>query len=165
MTWFDGVLVLLILSVAFWEMRQDAGRALLDAIATIVAIQLTAHYAAPFAARLGLPLTGGEAPPHFVLCFFLGLLVAGLLLSYLGHRKTQWTLEQYDPVFGLAFGLVMAAGLAHVVAGVGARLGASGHPPQPPAYVRNSLLAEEFRSFRTYHAVLHVLNEAREARQ
>ncbi len=155
MTWYDGLVLVLFLGLVAWETRQEAGRALLDTVATLAALHMTTEYAPHATALLRLqPLAGTQMAPGAQALCFLGFWSLGLLVSAQLHRLTRWSMDNFDPVFGMVFGLVVAIGVGHAFTDITARMMIQRHN-HLPAYMRESLLSEEFRSLRTYHYVLN----------
>src|SRR4051812_47419857 len=106
MSWFDGLVLLLVAAVSVYELRQEAGRALLDAAGTLLAVHVTDLYSPHLGHALHwkAPL-GMESSPQAYLLLFIPAFLLALTLSFLVHRHLRWSLEQYDPVFGLALGV------------------------------------------------------------
>lgn len=158
MTWFDLLFVVLVLAVVVWEARMETGRALLDTVAVLAAMQFSRGPAAHLTEALNWrPLPGSPMSPLALLIVFSVLLVGGLLLSKFLHRHARWSMDQFDLLFGVALGLVMAVALGHQVADITARLviEKQGYLPE---FFQNSLVADELRSFRTYHNVVAVFH-------
>ena len=155
MTWIDVLVLVMIVGLIVFEARQETGRALLDTVATIVAVQLSTLYA-PMATQWlkWKPLGGtGVSPAAQGLCFLVawGL---GLLLSRWLHSQTRWSMDNFDLVFGTAFGIMIAIAAGHVTTDVGARMAIQKHGHLPSHYA-NSYMAGELRSFRSYHYVIN----------
>jgi uncharacterized membrane protein required for colicin V production len=164
MSWFDGLILLLVGVVALYEVRQEAGRALLDTVGTLIAVQISDLYAPQVTKMLHLSaMRGAEWAPQAYLLVFIPLLITALALSFLAHRQTRWSLDQYDPVFGMALGLCMAIALAHVTCDVAVESARLAYTKLPD-YLQTSMFAEELRSFPTYHRVLAVLADSRSSR-
>ena len=161
MTWFDVVILVGAVAILLLEMRHEAGRSLMDAVAALVALNLSVYASPALTEALGWkPLEGTSVSPGaFGLCFAI-LLGAGLLISAVAHRRTRWSMEHYDLAFSTVFGLVVAVTLGHVVTDVTARQ-ALLRQGKLPAYIRGSLVAEELRSFRTYHYVVNTFEDVR----
>ena len=154
--WFDILTVSVMLGVVAFEMRQEFGRALLDMALLLAAVYVSrsvspwvagAVHLHPDAALNQTVVTGG---------LFVVLAALGIALSRFLHRCSRWTMDQFDPVFGLAFGLVAAVvvghSLTHFVAGVSSVPGAG-----PPPFVSRSVVAQELVSFRSYHYLVDTL--------
>jgi hypothetical protein len=161
MTWFDLVALLFAAIIIIFEARQEAGRGLLDTIATLVAVHLTRHWSPLLSDLLRWPpLPGTDASPWaYALCFGI-LWSAALLVSRWLHRQTRWTMDTYDAAIGAAFGLLIAATAGHVVVESIARVTMASIGELPDC-LRNSCFAEELRSFRTYHTVMNILENTR----
>jgi len=158
MTWFDGVILLVVVGLVILEARREAGRSLLDAVATLAALHFAQHLAPSLTANFGWrPLEGTTSAPGALAVAFGALWVIGLLVAFVLHSRTRWTMEQYDIAFSLAFGLVVAVGTGHMVTEVAARRGVE-KTGQVPPYIRHSLVAEELRSFHSYHYVIDTLS-------
>lgn len=158
MTWFDLLFVILVLAVVVWEARMETGRALLDTVAVIAAMQFSRLPAAALTDAMNWrPLPGSDMSPLASLISFSILLVLGLVLSKVLHRHARWSMDQFDLLFGAALGLVMAVALGHQVADITARFVIERHGFLPD-YYQNSLVADELRSFRTYHYVVAVFH-------
>lgn len=160
-SWFDGVILMVVGAVMFFELRQEAGRSMLDAVAALVALNATGHLAPALTGALNWkPLPGTDvSPAAFALCFAV-LLGVGLLVSTLLHARTRWSMDHYDVAFSAVFGLVVAVTLAHTVTDLTARQAILSQG-RVPAYISGSLVAEEVRSFRTYHYVVNTFEEMR----
>ena len=155
MTPFDGLVLLILAGILFFEARQEAGRALLDTLATILALHVTAASAAPLTGLLGwrvMPDT--EVSPALFGLLFALLWGLGMLLSRYLHSRTRWSMDHLDPVFGFGFGLVIAVAVGHTFTDTAARVALLHHGTLPP-YLAQSCLVEELGSFRSYHYVLN----------
>ena len=158
MTWFDLVILLLAVGLLIRGIRQEAGRGLMDAIATLVAVHFSRLTATGLTQTLGWRVVPGLgcSPLLLALCFaaFWG---AGLGLSRLLHSQTRWSMDNFDFLFGIIFGLVVAFSVGHVATEV-----AEGFATRPdgtvPEYMQNSCVADELRSFHTYHYVINVFH-------
>ena len=163
MTWFDGLILLIVAAVCIYELRQEAGRSLLDAMGTLLAVHVTDLYSPHLGAALHWKAPHGmESSPQAYLLLFVPMFLLALTLSFLAHRNLRWSLDQYDPVFGMALGLCAAIALAHVASDMAMRSALVANP-KLPQYLANSLFAEELRTFPTYHRVMAVLMQARTA--
>lgn len=161
MTWFDALLMAVIIGFVVFEARQEAGRALLDAVAALSA----AAFCPPVGAYLTLrwhwkAMPGTDVAPPALAIAFAGLLVAGLVVARFIHRRTRWSMEHYDVAFGLVFGVVIGIAVGHGMTDVAARW-ALAHHGHLPDYLNHSLLSEELRSFRSYHYVMGILEAGR----
>ena len=164
MSWFDVLVCLLVAAVVALEMRQDAGRSVLDTVAAIAAVQVSGHFGAPLTAHLGWkPFPGTHVSPLAQGLLFLVLWAVGLGLSLYVHRQTRWSMDQFDPVFGLVFGLVIAGAAGHVLCEVTMQAAVMDYG-KLPGYLRNSCFAEELRSFQSYHYVLDTFSAAQDSR-
>jgi hypothetical protein len=158
MTWFDLLFVVLVLAVVVWESRMETGRALLDTVAVLAAMQFSRGLAAVLTdAFQWRPLPGSPMSPLALLIAFSVLLLLGLLLSKALHHHARWSMDQFDLLFGAALGLVIAVALGHQVADITARFVIEKNGFLPEFY-QNSLVADELRSFRTYHYVVAVFH-------
>jgi uncharacterized membrane protein required for colicin V production len=157
-TWFDALVALLVVAFFVFEMRQEAGRALMDTVATLAALHLAREYAPLLTAALGAaPLPGSQTSPAlYGACFGL-FWVIGLAVSYQLHCLTRWSFDHVDPVFGALFGIVVGVSVGHVFTDVTARLAVM-HYGFLPDYMQNSWVGAELRSFRSYHYVLDVFH-------
>ncbi len=160
MSLLDVALVLAALVIVLLHMRQDTGRSLLNAVAVIAAAAFCPVPAAALtrAARL-MPFPGSEVAPAARAICFLALCVTLLLGAMLLHRHTRWTMDQWDPMFGVVFGLLIATTTGHIVTDVigSTELMRNG---RLPGYFAHSLLGEELRSFKTYRLVLSTFKQA-----
>lgn len=164
MTWFDGLILLIGLAVVSWEMRQEAGRSLLDTIAVVGAAHFSSQYGSLVTRVLHWkPLPGTETSPGAqALCFFAAL-AFGLWIGRIVHSQLRWSMDQFDWMFGLAFAVVITVTAGHLLTDVVARQAILASGTLPP-YLDSSLLAEELRSFRSYHYVLETFHNAQGAR-
>jgi len=165
MNWFDALLGVLFLALIVWEMNQEAGRGLLDCFAALAASQLCLPAATFVSAGLHWrPLPGTEAAPLAQALCFGGLFGLGLLASRSVHRQVRWTMDQFDPLCGVVFAMLIFVVVGHtstqVVAGMA--LQKQGEVPQ---YLSSSVFGEELRCFRTYHHVVSVFEGYQEGRQ
>jgi hypothetical protein len=164
MTWFDALVIAAVVVIVLFEMKQETGRGILDTCATLAAAQFCGAVAPGVTAALGWkPLPGTEVAPLAQGLCFLGLWIAFLLLSRTVHRQTRWTMDHFDPFFGVAFALVIAATAGHVAAGVAVDHAKLKHG-QLPEYLSNSAFADELRSFKSYHYVISVFHGYQEGR-
>jgi hypothetical protein len=161
MTWFDLLILALVVLVIVLEARREAGHSMLDAVAGLAALNFAGLVAAPVTAWLNWkPFPGTEVSPGAFGVSFLVLLLLGLLAASLVHRRTRWSMEHYDLAFSMVFGLVVAVTAGHVLADVTARNGVL-RGGEMPAYIQDSVVAEELRSFHTYHYVINTFEEMR----
>lgn len=158
MSAFDFAVLLVLALIVLFEARQEAGRALMDLVAVLAAIQLTSQHAPLLTGALHWkPLPGGDVPPQAeTLCFAL-CLGAGLLVGRFLHHQTRWTMDTFDPFVGGAFGLLLAIALGHTVVDLSARMSVARHGALPE-YIQDSAVADELRSFHSYHYVVRVLS-------
>lgn len=164
MTWFDLLLVVMMLGVVVYESRMETGRALLDTVAVLAALQFARGFAAYLTPVLGIrPLPGTEFSPSALGLAFGILLVVGLLASKYLHRNVRWSMDQFDLIFGAGLGLVLAVALGHGVMDVVAHFAIQKYGYLPP-YLHNSLVADELRSFHTYHYVVDVFHGVQSGR-
>ena len=164
MTWFDLFLVVLVLAVVVYEARMETGRALLDAAATLAAMQFS-RVLAPIVTVMfhWRPVPGTEFSPMALALCFGGLLVIGLSISKVLHRHARWSMDQFDLIFGAALGLVIAIAIGHSITEVAARFAIEKHGYLPEFWT-NSLVADELRSFRTYHLVVDTFHSYQNGR-
>lgn len=158
MTWVDGLVVALVVAIVLFEVRQEAGRGLFDAVATVAAGLLSRPLGAWVTAWQHMqPMAGTDLSPAAQGVCFLGLWIVGLGLSLFLHRQVRWTMDQFDPMCGFVFALLITVAAGHVLTAVAAEqsLLKSGSMPE---VMRRSCLAEELRSFRTYNNVLSVFH-------
>jgi hypothetical protein len=157
MSGLDVTLLLLIAGLVIWEIRQEAGRSLLDVTVTALVLHLTHIYAAPLTASLGWDaLPGGNISPLATALLFGTLWPLGLAVSWYFHRQTRWSMDHFDGAFGFVFGLAMAVMVGHVVTDVAADMAIIKHGRLPDA-VAKSAIVDELRSFRTYHELVNAL--------
>src|SRR5687767_3291811 len=122
MTWFDVLVLLGVVVLVLFEAQQEAGRGLLDAVATVAAVHLGKLFAPALTSALHWkPLPGTEASPLAQGLCFLGFWAVGLCLSTVVHRQTRWSMDNFDLFFGVAFGLMIAIAVGHVTTDVTAR--------------------------------------------
>jgi hypothetical protein len=160
MNGFDMLVLLLVAGVLLLEVRQEAGRSLMDAVAAMLALHFAREYAAPLTGTLGWrPAPDSDVAPMAFALLFGGLLAGGLLLSRRLHVRSRWSMDQFDPLFSFAFGLIVAVAVGHVFTDVTARMAILKHGFLPD-YLRDSACAEELRSFRTYHYVVNAFHSA-----
>jgi hypothetical protein len=72
-------------------------------------------------------------------------------------------MDNFDLAFGVAFGLMIAVAAGHVLTDCSARM-AIMKQGRLPDYYANSYLADELRSFRSYHYVINTFEEAQRGR-
>src|SRR5437879_4457610 len=103
MSWFDALLLLILGAIFLHEIRQEAGRGLMDALATLIAAHGAAPAAAWLTAALGWKaLPGTDSAPLLYGLAFLGLWAGGLAVSFYAHRHTRWSMDNFDLLFGAA---------------------------------------------------------------
>ncbi|MCC2668873.1 MAG: hypothetical protein K0Q72_1344 [Armatimonadetes bacterium] len=164
MTWFDMVLVVLVLAVVVWEARMETGRALLDTMAALAAVQFARVLAVPVTTWGNWrPLPGTEFSPLALALSFGGLLIVGLTLSKFLHQRARWSMDQFDLLFGAALGVVIAVAVGHGITEIAARFAIQKHGYLPEFWT-NSLVADELRSFRTYHLVVDTFHNYQNGR-
>ena len=105
-------------------------------------------------------MADSHASPLVQCVLFSVLLVVGLGVSRLLHKHSGWSLDRFDPVFGVVFGLVLAGIVGHTLSDVTARMtmrpnGREAH------FVASSSLAQELRTFSAYHDVIRTIDSSR----
>ncbi len=154
--WFDILTVSVMLGVVAYEMRQEFGRALLDMALLLAAVYVSRSVAPWAGGAVQVSADAGINETVVTGGLFLVLAVLGILFSRFLHRCSRWTMDQFDPIFGVAFGLVTAIvvghSLTHFMAGVTSVPGAG-----PPPYLSQSVVAQELVSFRSYHFLVDTL--------
>jgi len=158
MNWYDLMLFLPVAALIVFEARQEAGRGLLDATVTLAAVQLTACYAGWLGTTLGWPPVKGEPAPGATAVCFMAFWGPGLAFSRMLHRRTRWSMDQFDALFGVVFGLFVAVAFGHVLADFTATW-ATSHQGETPEYVVNSWLGHELRSFRSVQTMIDTIQK------
>ena len=154
MQWLDVALMLLMVAVVVFEARQEAGRAMLDTVAGLGAYHLTHLYDQPLTQLLGMRgLPDSHAAPMVQLALFAFLLGLGLVLARTLHKQSRWSMDRFDPVFGITFGIVLSALIGHTSADLTTRMTMAPNGV-PAAFVANSNLAHELRTFATYRGFI-----------
>ena len=154
MQWLDVALALLMVGVVLFEARQEAGRAMLDLVAGLGAYHLTHLYDEPLTQLVGLKgLPDSQAAPMVQLALFLGLLGLGLFLARFLHKQSRWSMDRFDPVFGITFGVVLSALIGHTTADLTTRMTMTPNGA-PASFVASSSLAHELRTFSTYRGFI-----------
>lgn len=165
MTWVDGLLLLLAAACVVWEIRLEAGRGLMDCLATLGAIAVARALAPAVTAWTHLPAhPGSDVSGWALLLAFVPVWLVLMALAWVIHVRTRWSMEQGDLYFGAVFGLILAGALGHFACDVSFQL-TLGTDHQVPGALRDSLLAEELRSFRSVHFVWNTMYSASHARQ
>jgi hypothetical protein len=165
MNWFDGLVIALAILVVVFEARQEAGRALLDALFTVVAFQMAGAHEAALTRAFHWPvLPGTEAAPTAYAILFGTYWAVGLGCARLIHGRTRWSMDHFDPLCGLAFGLLIAVAVGHVFADVSVRLAMQNPGGEVPAYIAQSRVTPELREFRSYHQLVAWVETARRYR-
>lgn len=158
MSWFDALMLVIVAALFLFEMKQEAGRGLLDAVGTLAAVQLAALYAPWLTDMMNMkPLPGTAASPLAQGLLFVGFWALALGLSTVLHRQTRWSMDQFDVCFGVLFGLLVAVSVGHVVTDVAARVALMENGALP-GYLQQSCFVGELRTFKSYHYVLDVFH-------
>jgi hypothetical protein len=155
MALLDLVMLLLVAVAVMLMMKREAGFTLMALVAAAVSL-LGAHSLAPHVTTVfGWPplRSTGSNPLAFGLTFGT-LWSLGLLYARSVHRDRRWTADQFDPYVGVVCGLAVALIVGHVFTQVIAGASEQNHGRMPDAFA-NSLLAEEFRSFRAFRFVMN----------
>jgi uncharacterized membrane protein required for colicin V production len=114
-TWFDLAALVPLAAILTFEVRQEFGRGLLDTLATLIALYFAARLAVPVGWRLDL-WTTPNANTALTFCgLFVLLLLLGLLASRFAHRIIRLSVDQFDPLFGVIFGLAIALMAGHAL--------------------------------------------------
>lgn len=160
----DLLIVALILGFVVLEVKREAGHSLLDTLATLAAVALSTLPAGYLTARFQLPTTLGQtvSPMAYTYCF-LGVWAVLLLVARRLHLLLRWTMHPIDPLFGLAFGLCIAVIVGHVATDLFTQFAAL-EGDASPNVLRQTWLAEELHSFRTYRYVMEAFEAAQYAR-
>jgi uncharacterized membrane protein required for colicin V production len=149
-TWFDFGAIFPFAAIVAFETRQEFGRALLDALAALLALYLAARFTDPVS--VGFTLT---APAHVNTAvtfgaLFVVFLILGLTASRFAHHFTRLTVERFDPVFGFVFGLAIAVIVGHGVVSVIWEY----YEGSPPPLVARSWAANELLNLHTLRGVV-----------
>jgi hypothetical protein len=164
MSWIDALVLLCIGGIAVLQARLEFGQGIWNLAATLAAARLSLALAPGLtAAAHWQPYPESNISPLAHGLCFLGVWGALLLAARLVHRQTRWSLEQYDPLVGVAFGLVIAVVAGHTLIDVSARETLLAHGSLPPV-IRNSAVVSELRSFSTVQTLEHVLKTCRNSR-
>jgi len=147
--WFDVVLILPLLGIIWLASRQEAGLALLAAVATLAAARLAIVLAPSVGYSLGMVKEPYAVSPLARLILFLLLWALGLLVAWLVHGQTRWSLEVLDPLAGVALGFMIALTAGHIIVSAGFQIAQTAQH-ELPAYISNSRAADELRNFRSY---------------
>jgi uncharacterized membrane protein required for colicin V production len=150
-SWYDAIVLVPLLAIVIFEMRQEFGRGLLDTLAALIALYLAASWAAPAAPTLFLSADPSRNVAYsFLVLFGILLLLCCLASRFLHKMVFQISVDQFDPFFGLVFGLAVAVIIGHSVTS-----GLYGcYPSATPAYLSNSLLANELLSLRSLREIV-----------
>jgi uncharacterized membrane protein required for colicin V production len=140
LTWYDCVLVLLLLAAVGFEALQPAGRSLLDALAALLAAGMARLWSGPLANYIHLSANQDANSALVSLAVFgvslLALLVASPIVQHLWLRLS---LAQLDPFFGVLVGAAFAFIIGYTVTtGLHAFYSSA-----PPGYLGQSLLARQ----------------------
>ncbi len=157
-SWLDGLVLVVVVGMVFWEIRRDLGQALFDTISLVIGLRLAVWLGPALAPQLGTGDPHRARAVALLLLFGVGT-GAGMVVGFYLNAVTRWTLDQFDRVSGLLLGLSGAVIVCHVVVTAFALFGAT--KAGPPQYIAHSLLAQEALSFRTFHQVMHFFNGLR----
>lgn len=156
MSWFDLVLAMPFVGIVWYESKQEAGRALLDSVATLGA----AHFSITLAPLVGQATGLVEAPypasPWVHIVLFSLLWALGLIGSRWVHQQTRWSVDALDPLVGVVLGMVMVVTAGHAITQPMLSLAAT---PQGelPTFLARSVVADELCNFRSYAYLLDLL--------
>jgi uncharacterized membrane protein required for colicin V production len=150
-SWLDGLLVLVVVSMILWEIRRDLGQSLFDTVALLLGLRLALWLGSPVSRHLTFA-TPEQAHGLALLGVFLIGSGAGMVGGFYLYTVTRWTLDTFDRVAGAVLGFSSAVIICHVlVASMALMYGAS---DKPPAFVTGSRLGQEALSFHTFQQVI-----------
>lgn len=117
-TWIDIVILLPLVGIVAYEVRQEFGRALLDCLATLLALYFAARLTGPAGEFVSLSPNPTTSAALVFMMLFVALLVAGLFASRFMNRFARLSVDQFDPLFGTLFGLAIAVMVGHAAVSV-----------------------------------------------
>jgi hypothetical protein len=155
----DLALLLAVVVLIGWWARKEAGHALMDTAATLIALFASLHLAQGFTEGLGWrPVPGTQMSAAAFALMFAATWGIGLVVSRAVHREKRWSMEAFDGIISTAFGVIGAVVVGHVLATVLAGVLITHHGALPPGF-RQSLVSEELRSFRTVHQMVDTFHQ------
>jgi hypothetical protein len=151
LTWVDLLIVAVVAIVVLFEVRRDFGQALFDAVAVLISLRV-ALWIYPWAAH-AIPLAASDRTNKgvWLLLSFVLCVGVGLVLARFAHEGTRWSLESFDPAFGLIFGVTAAVMISHVIVKSVVIFYAAKHGM--PKCIAESALGGELLTFKSYHAL------------
>jgi uncharacterized membrane protein required for colicin V production len=150
-SWLDGLLLVVVVSLIVWEIRRDLGQSLFDTLALLFGLRLSLWLGPSLAGHLGIA-QANQARGVALLALFLAGSGAGLVGGYYLYAVTRWTLDTFDRVVGLLLGFSSSVIVCHVLVVSLALL--CGAPAKPPTFITQSLLGHEALSFHTFQQVI-----------
>ncbi len=151
LSWLDGLLMLVVVSVILWEIRRDLGQSLFDSLAFLLGLRL-ALWVGPAVSRYLTFATPEQAHGLALIGVFVIGSAAGLVGGFYLYTVTRWTLDTFDRVAGAVLGFSSAVIVCHVlVVSLTLMFGTSA---RPPAFVTGSRLGQEALSFHTFQQVV-----------
>ncbi len=155
-SWLDGLLLLVVVSLILWEIRRDLGQSLFDTVALLFGLRLAIWLGPTLAGELGMGQPN-QARGVALLALFIAGSGAGLVGGYYLYAATRWTLDTFDRVAGVLLGFSSAVIVCHVLVVSLALL--CGLPNKPPEFVTQSPLGREALSFHTFQQVMEFFDQ------
>jgi uncharacterized membrane protein required for colicin V production len=150
-SWLDGLLLLVVVSLILWEIRRDLGQSLFDTLALLFGLRLRLWLGPSLAGHLGMAHPNQARGVALLALFIVGS-GAGLVGGYYVYAVTRWTLDTFDRVAGVLLGFSGAVIVCHVLVATLSLL--CGAPNKPPAFITQSALGHEALSFHTFQQVI-----------
>ena len=146
MTWFDLVVILIIVAFGTVEAKRGASPAAMDCAALVIVGQIANGAHDTFSSSIGV----APAIGFTILLVVLGVL--GILLARFLHHMSMFSLDTFDPIVGAVFGVASGIAVAHAFAQIVLVNGG----PECSA-LANSALGNEILNFATYKTIVRGL--------
>ena len=154
MTWFDIVAIALILLIAWIESLRGFGRAIFDFVGGLIALKIATFVAGPLAKAAPLLQPESHAEAFWLSVVFLLQVIIIIIATKFIYETTLLSLDVLDPVVGGLLGCASGIVVAHIFIRI--LLVAYANTDFGTA-VLNSFVGQEVIMFRSYHAVVHTL--------
>jgi len=151
MTWFDVVVVLLVVVIAWLESIRGFGRALFDFVGTLISVKIAIFLGPRLAEAAPILASPASAEAAWTVLTFVTLAALTVIATKFIYDTTLLSLDVLDPVVGGILGVSAGLLVSHIFLRV--LLTAYGATDLANV-VNNSFTGQELIHLRTYHRVV-----------
>jgi len=156
MTWFNVVVVLVVILVGWLESIRGFGRALFDFVGAIISVKMATFLAPHLAVAAPILPAPASAEAAWIAIVFVTLAILTVIATKFIYDTTLLSLDVLDPVVGSILGIATGVLVSHVFLRV---LLAAYAGTEFADVVNNSFAGQELIHLRFYHQVVTSLQE------